>query len=543
MPFQFPNPLPTDAAELADLRAEALEAFKELQPAEGAAPTPEELDALRDIVEGIEAVDTAIEDITGAQERTEEAARLAESLNPTAEEENGEEEPPADEHDDEEPAIDAASEQEQEPAAVAASGKRRGTSFSAAASGKAPAIPKQEAGFRLNSNAVNYEPGVVDSFRVAKEFNAIAHGRAARIVGNGGRSESTVASIERQFPDKAIIRQDGTNAAEALDFAADEKRLPGGSLVAAGGWCAPSDTSYDFLPTQPATGLLSLPEVSAPRGGLKFPVEPDFSTIYNEIGFSQTEAQAIAEEEKDCFHIPCADFEEVRLGVEGICITAGILQDKAWPELTEKYVNEAMRIHQHKVNARRINDIVSKSTAVDGFTGLIGTAGAVLNTLELQVQDMRSKHRLAYGQSLEGMAPEWLRAVIRADLAYRDGVLPEQVTDAIIDQHFRDRGVNLQFVQDWQADVIGGATPATAWPSTVQVALWVAGTFSAAVEPVISLGVVYDMAMLKVNKRVQMFTEDGIAIIKRGLDSRVLTIPLDVNGMVGLRGPVAETTP
>ena len=67
-----------------------------------------------------------------------------------------------------------------------------------------------------------------------------------------------------------------------------------------------------------------------------------------------------------------------------------------------------------------------------------------------------------------------------------------------------------------------------------------AGTWWSAVEPVINLGITYDATMLKTNRRILMFTEDGVAIGKRGPESRLVTIPVKVDGMVGLRGPASS---
>lgn len=550
MNFKFPENLPTDAEALAALRAEALEAFNEVYQ-EGQAPTQDELDYMTCLVDGIKSIDTQATDLEAAEERATSAADMAASLAEAAAEKEA-----ADEAEAEVQAKEEASEASDESAgaetqkqneevteaeAVAASGQR--TRFSQAAGHTPPELPAQEAGFRLTTSAKNFETGVVDSLRVAQEFGHLAVGQAARVIGAGGRTMTTLAYLDRNAPSEFAI-QDEANALTVLDRVTDETRLDGGSLVAAGGWCAPSETMYDFLPVEAPAGLLSLPEVTVRRGGIRVPNEPDFATVYESIGFHQTEAQAQAGTEKTCFEVPCGEFQEVRLDVEGVCITSGILQDKAWPELTKKYVDEALRLHQHKISARRIDTIVKGSTNVGTLTGpMFGTAGAVLSALELQVADMRARHRIPRTRSLEGFAPEWLLSVIKADLAYRDEVLPEQVTDEMVRDHFANVGVNFQFVADWQNDALGKAAPAVAWPTEVKVVLYQAGTWWAATEPVINLGIIHDSTMLKQNKQVQMFTEDGVAVGKRRDDSRLLTIPVAVDGTVGARYQAATDQP
>lgn len=543
MSFQFPETMPETAAELAKLRADALDAFNEVY-GDGAAPSAEDVAEMERIADGIDTIDAAAAELAAADDRQGNAAALAARLFAKSDEddEDGEQhddgeaegKSKADDDDGDEGEGEAEGEGEGKAAEHAATGSR--TDFSAAARrGTRRELPEVERGFRLTTSAQNFETGVVDTLRVAQEFGHLAQGRAARVVGQNGRSQTTLAYVDRNVPSEFTIGSEA-EAIEVLDRATNESRLPGNSLVAAGGWCAPSETMYSFLPTLQATDLLSLPEITVRRGGIKFPVEPDFATLYDAIGFRQTETQAQAGTEKPCYEIPCADFEEVRLDAQGVCITSGILQDKAWPELTAKYVAEALRAHQHKVSAYRIGEIVAGSTDVGTLTGTqFGAIGAVLNAVELQVQDMRVKHRLPSTQNLEGIAPIWMLAVLRADLAYRQGVLPERVTDADLRAHFAERGANIQFVVDWQNDVIGGATPATAWPETVQLILYPSGTWWSATEPVVNLGIIHDSTLLRQNKQVQMFTEDGVAVGKRGPESRLVTIPVDPNGTVGAR--------
>lgn len=566
MAFELPDTLPEDLTELEALRAQAVAELEEIAPDDGAAPSQEVLDQMRRLDESISQIDAQIGTVKAAlDERSAEAAAIAERVfgsqaddeapdadsdaedGEDAEQESDEEEFATSDtdtnHEDEaeEPTVD-----EDQPEAVVAAGQRRKTRFAGAGRGRKPETPaaaKPTFGYVLDANVREYRPGFVDDMELAKAFGDLAVGRGNRVTGGNGRSETTFASFVRPSDPKREVTSEAT-AVDALEYATNERNLEGGSLVAAGGWCAPSETVYDFLGTEAAGDLLSIPEISIKRGGVKFPVEPDFSAIYEDFpGFQQTEAQAQAGTEKTCTEIPCVGFTDLRLDVIGLCITNGILQDKAWPELTRKYIAEAMKAHQHRLSKYRIDKVVAGSTAVSiPSTNLIGGAGALLNSVELAVQDIRVKHRIPSGTTIEGIAPVWARSILRSDLAYREGVLPEQVTDQMIDQHFALRGAKLQFVVDWQDNVIGGTSPAQAFPSEVKIALYPAGTWYSALEPVINLGIIHDMSLLKVNKQTQLFTEDGIAVGKRKNDSRVYTIPVKVNGQVGLRVPLGGPT-
>lgn len=559
--FELPDTLPTDVNELKALRTQARDAFNSVY-GDGENITDENLETMRGLSADMDAINAAIGEAVAAGERSSEAADLAakfsadtdtedtDEAEPEAETESVEDtetEPEQDnttgteDDEDDTPPDDEAGKEEKDNA-VTASGKTRFTGVGT----RNPEVPRQEHGFRLTTSAKNYETGVVGVDRVAQEFGNLASGHSARVVaGAGGAASTTFAYLDRETPDNLVIddAQDVGRTEQAMAFAADESRLNGGSLVAAGGWCAPSETMYDFLPTLAAADLLSLPEVTVTRGGLRFPKEPGFAKIYADFpGFHQTEAQAQANAEKTCVEIPCDDFEEMRLEVIGQCVTSGILQNKAWPEQTAKYIAEVMRAHQHRISAYRIGKVVAGSEKVT-MTGFDPAGGAILNAIALQATDIRVKHRIPSQTSLEGFAPVWVRELIRSDMAFQQGVDVKAVTDQQIQDWFAARGINLQFVVDWQDDVIGGEKAPTAWPKTVDIALYPAGTWVSAVEPVINLGITYDHALLKTNKRVELFTEDGVLVGKRGFESRVVSVPISVEGLVGARRAQAGATP
>ncbi|MGU4174169.1 major capsid protein, partial [Pseudomonas aeruginosa] len=73
--------------------------------------------------------------------------------------------------------------------------------------------------------------------------------------------------------------------------------------------------------------------------------------------------------------------------------------------------------------------------------------------------------------------------------------------------------------------------------------LYPAGTFFSAVQNVVNLGAIYDSTGLSKNQRTEMFLEDGFAVGQRGYESRELTIPVAINGQVGLRHATNPAVP
>lgn len=359
-----------------------------------------------------------------------------------------------------------------------------------------------------------------------------------------GRYQAGIAVVQKDFPPE-LDASNGADHMEVLTRAASESRLKDGSLLAAGGWCAPSETLYELCELESTDGLLSIPEVMASRGGIRWTMGPDFASIFSNTGFIQTEAQADAGTTKPCFEVPCPDFDECRLDAIGVCVSAGILTNRAYPELIARFLRGALAAHAHRYSGTTIARIAAGSTAVAIPAGLSATS-TVLGALELQGEDYRYRHRMPRESTLEVIAPFWLRGVLRSDWMKRNGCCEAAVADAEIARWFRVRGYSVQWVYNWQdalfpAGTIGGAVPATAWPATVQLLMYAAGTWVRATSDIITLDAVYDSTLFRTNRYNALFTEEGLCVLQLCHDSRLLTIPICPNGATGEQ--VAVTCP
>jgi hypothetical protein len=376
-------------------------------------------------------------------------------------------------------------------------------------------------------------------------FNQSQYAAAA----NSGKhisQQGGVVAIRKPFASDLMVS--GTDATDAMNRAVDESRLPGGSLVAAGGWCAPSERMYDLLELESRDGLVSLPEIGVTRGGIQWTTGPDFTTIYSSTGFGYTEANDIAGNyavdgtdfhngtgaggNKPCYTVPCPTFVEARLDLAGLCINAGLLQQRGYPEVISRVVRGALVAHDHKMSARKILALVAGSTAVTMTTGTVGTTSPLLTAIELQTEHYRYLRRMARATTLEAIFPFWVRGAIRSDLALRTGVELLDVTDAQIDAWFSSRGINAQYVYDWQP-LTGAAGSFIQWPTTVQFLLYAAGTWVIGGSDVITIDTLYDSALLGQNNFTALFTEEGWLAAKRGFDSRVITVPICSSGSTG----------
>jgi hypothetical protein len=348
------------------------------------------------------------------------------------------------------------------------------------------------------------------------------------------RMSANIATIQKPFPKDLMKSDDASDEQNEILMAraVDQSRLPGGSLLASGGWCAPSETVYDLCEPETEDGMVSVAELGIKRGGLRYPVSPLFSDIYSGVGFQQTEVENIAAEEKDCYEVTCPSFTEVRLDAKGVCITAGILQQRGYPEMVQRVIRGAMTAHAHKMNAYTLARLEALSTAVTATLAGFGAWTDTLAAAELQVEDVRYKYRLGENQVMEGIFPRWIRPILRADLTARNGSDPNNpATNAQLDAHFRARGVNPQWVVDWQDAYVNGGTgigkavPNVAWPTTAKFLLYPAGTFVKGTADIISLDAIYDSTNIKTNNYTALFTEEGVLVAKRCMEGRVVTLP------------------
>ena len=402
--------------------------------------------------------------------------------------------------------------------------KRAGAVITAAAG-----LPGFETGARMDMGQLN--KAVIDRM---SRF-------PAHRIQPGTVMQASLASIRLPFDDPKLTAGGPIDDQAVLDYAGDPRRLEGKSLLAAGGWCSPSETFWELCPgLESATaGMIDVPDIRVTRGGIRTTEGPDIGTVFSGIGFKQTEAQAVAGDVKPNYRVPCPEFTDTRAGVMGINIISGILQNDSYPEMTRRVVELATVVHAHKMNMDTIAGIAAGSTDVGSLSLGPSAATRALNAVELQVMDYRYRYRADETLQLELKLPLFLKAVIRADLALRSGVQLETVTDQQINGHFNQRGVSVQWLYDWQdafAGVVGGlgsATPITAWPTTVTGVLYAAGSWVRGRGEVINVEGVYDSTGLENNDFTRLFFEEKFLLKRRCYQSRRFTIPLAINGATG----------
>lgn len=359
-----------------------------------------------------------------------------------------------------------------------------------------------------------------------ERFQAMPRGKVGNVQNRYG-----VAHITKQRTDGLSI-DNYRSTQELIQAASVETRLPGGSLTAAGGWCAPSETLYDLCSIESTDGLWDLPEVQVNRGGINFTKGPNFEDFYAyAVTAFQTEAEAEAATVKVCIEVECPPFEDVRLDAAYVCISAGILTNAAYPELIRRYIEGVLIAQRHAVSARMI-------AAAEAITGpaipvpdVWTNALSILHALELVAEGERERFRMARSATLEVLLPFWVRPALRADLANRTGVDLVNVTDSMLDTFFTTRGLRVQWLYNYQPLDVATAGIATDYPDTLEMIMYPAGTFVMLTDDVIRLDAVYDSTGLSTNTYTALFAEEGVALANVCHDPRRLSIDLAVTGL------------
>lgn len=390
-------------------------------------------------------------------------------------------------------------------------------------------------------------------------------GRAKALgVTNGQPTFVPLASINREFPTVIDERMnpDSTRAAFEAMIAPAAKRSEFEALVAAGGWCAPSEIRYEFFNIAEVAGLLDLPTFGVRRGGVRFPISLSLADFFALSGapasgiatnatmpFQWTEADDINAAtgspgpSKLCLRPPCPDFDEERLEAHGICVTAGNLTESAYPELIRDFIAKAVVAHARVMNRRHILLMVAGSTATTPTSAAGQSAAAhILGGYALNAVDYREKHGMAPGSVLEGVLPVWVLELMRSDIAKMNGgdTLDRlRLADAIIRDFFDVRNIRMQWVQDWQTRLASGIAPVggtapTNWPTSATGLLYAPGTWGRGNGMTLDLGVVRDSVLNADNDHTAAWSEEATLVAKFGHESRVITFAnLEATGHTG----------
>src|SRR5690625_430049 len=370
-----------------------------------------------------------------------------------------------------------------------------------------------------------------------------------------GSRRGSIPLVKRTF-DRSLHTYNDRRDQHLIDRVADERSLPGGSLVAANRarhqnltaagcctdmsndvWCAPSETDYSLCePLSTLEGMVDLPTIPINRGGIRYPVWTQLPFEWHGSVVDNSCDDPIApdyfEQEdnyKVCIEGPCPEWQEKRLSIQYLCIQGDILRERGYPELTERFISDAMVAHAHYMNHNYLRHIFNDSDALPGIDvsgdGIGSVSDSIVDRLGLLISWMRERYKMSMTSTLEGIAPFWLREYIKLDISRKNNRPFGSVTDAEVEELFAAYATRVQWVYDTEGitedaslvdgEPVGGRPMPGTWPNNVEMVFYPAGSWVLGQQDVISLDAFYDSTKLAQNKYTSLFTEEGFLLLNR----------------------------
>lgn len=444
-------------------------------------------------------------------------------------------------------AVESAKEPEVVTAASAPARKLNPSLADAAAQAPAAPAPRRESVLTASADIPGFTSGgkLADMDTLVAAITARA--RTLPVTKKGDDAPRyAVASLMREYKYTLGLDSTPSDVSDVLVAATNPE-----IMVASGGWCSPSEISYDFYNIVCEDGMLDIPTVGINRGGIRFPTSPSFADVTSSTALWRwTETQDIAavtgtaqSGTKTCGRVPCPGFNEERLACDGICLTVGNLTQDAYPEVIANFTRLLFAAHAHKVNRLRIDQLRSFAST-PAVTGTFGTAGSgvvapVLGSLELNAIDYRSRYAMCEDAILEVLAPKWIRGAMRSDLRKRSigGLEHLAVTDARLMEMFDVANIRVQFVSDYQERTTGyPGVPTTilaSWPTTVEFLMWAPGTVVLGQGMRLDLGIIRDSVLNETNDFTAIWMEECWLIFKPGHEVRKIVVNICADGTTG----------
>ncbi len=403
-----------------------------------------------------------------------------------------------------------------------------------ASSKKAPqiAVPEQKP-LVVIAAAVDVPQFYVGQRLDPKTLADAIHNKARMLSDSRGlQTVYPVATIERPF----LTEYDLDGLDQSATWNQIEAMTKPAVLTASGGWCAPSQIVYDLFEVEcTPDNLFALPTFKVTRGGIRWPVFVPHDETLNP-GFVWTEANDIAatggSPTKPCVRIPCPTFTECRLDATGLCITAGNLMDRAYPEQVQWFINRAVRAYERNSALRQLNLVLADTVGVTIPT-TFGAASSIVSALLLQAEDYRQTNGLCCGENLELVLPCWALPLVKADVARQENALNgvgHLPTDADVDAFFAAANLNVKYIDHWQ---FFATHPKTEWPCLIQALLSYPGAYVRFDAGRLDLGVIRDSVLNATNDFTSVWFEEFYCVGRRGPQGRLITIPVSPTGETG----------
>jgi hypothetical protein len=342
-----------------------------------------------------------------------------------------------------------------------------------------------------------------------------------------------LASARWQYPEERYLTQDAARTGPLMDAVCHPH-----SLTATGGICLPVNVDYAVPTWATADRPIrdALPAFQASRGGIRYVQPPDIGGLAAATGI-WTEATDLAPgaATKPIVSIACGSEQLVYVEAVSTRLGFGNMASRFAPEQvaanTDLAVAAAARVAENNLlNLIAAACVQNVTQGTGGGIGL-GAARDLLTAVDQACAAYRNAHRIPRSQTLTAIFPDWLRDLIRIDLAREIGHAQTDVWNSLavtndqVDELLETRGLNPIWHLDGQpGSVSGGVAQVFAiqtgsgailtFPSKVVWYLFVEGSIQFLDGGRLDLGVVRDSTLDATNdyechdSRTEVLTRD-----------------------------------
>ena len=286
-----------------------------------------------------------------------------------------------------------------------------------------------------------------------------------QVSGNLLEQKAIVASAKLDYPAERRLGADAEENSRKIE-AVTGQRSPKidrrtGALVATGGICQPVNIDYAVPTWATAERPLrdGLPAFEATRGGIRYVQPPDIAEWEGATGiWSEATDASPGGETKPVKVLACGTEESVYVEAVSTRIGFGNMQARFAPEQVAANTDLAIAAAARVAEENLLNLIEAVCVKKLETAQHLGIARDLVAAVDFAVAAYRNIHRIPASQSFTAIFPEWVKDLIRTDIAREQAhdnggsFNVWTVTDEQIEDIFSLRHVNVIWHLDGQKE-------------------------------------------------------------------------------------------
>jgi hypothetical protein len=263
-----------------------------------------------------------------------------------------------------------------------------------------------------------------------------------------------VATAEWDYPPERDLRND-----TPLQASMKMEAVTGiQALLASGGICLPTDVDYEIKTWATADRPLrdGLAAFQVPRGGLLYIEPPDIGAVAAATGIwtEATDAEPLAAT-KPVYSVSCGATIQVYINAVSTRLGFGNMQARFQPELVAAYTDVTMVAAARKAELKLL-ELIQEKCLEEQYSAakVLGATPELIQAITQAREFFIYNHRLPRDIALTAIFPDWIKGVLKVDLAKQIGHSQNatwnsyEISDEQVEGIIKTHGINPIFTLD-----------------------------------------------------------------------------------------------